>query len=190
MQLENLEGIVLKKTLYQDHKMIVNFFSLSHGLITLSVPVSKKKAAHLGMFETGNLLSVDVSEDKEHFKFKEAYVLFAPHAIRSSLEAMGAFLKLFSFLNQLLEKQLAAPPFYKLVKNSLHFFEKASCKESLTYFVLLKWMQFEGILPSPDNPTINSEIKKTLSIRSFEQIFPFSEEFKKFIIFNLENSKF
>ena len=91
---------------------------------------------------------------------------------------------------QILEPELAVPPFYKLVKNSLKAFETVSCPESLTLFIIIKWMQFEGILPLSQNPLINLELTKLLSIKSFDTLQPIHEELKTFMTQVLKQDPF
>lgn len=175
---ETLEGIVLKKIPHTDRKCLTTLFTDKKGLILASVPIHSKHPHALGAFEPGHVLLLEITEKKQFIKVKEFAVISAPYALRDSLEKIKAFSSLLIELSNLLPEYTALPPFYAFLKKALTAFEHTKEPSALKNFILLKWLQIEGILDKKALNPFQDEVEILLKIRTFREIPSLSKELK------------
>ncbi len=181
MLIEPHIGLVLKKTLYQDNKFLVTLFTQKEGLIHIGVPVGKNQTHRFGSFEAGHLLQLDLIKTKQNFKLHDASVIYSPATIRRDLHRLKQFMGLIHSLTQLLAENVPNPPFFDLIKGAIKAFDLEKDPSSLKNFVLLKWLQIEGLLSLDKSSYFFEELTDLLKIRKFESLDKISVDLQKFI---------
>lgn len=176
------KGLILKKTFYQDTKLIVTIFTYHHGLISAGVTVSKKQLFKFGCLEIGHLVDLELLKLSHSYKLKDVSLNAYPKTLRDSLVNMETVLQLCQKLSFLLPEGLTHPIFFTFMTNAFKAFDSASCKKNWARFIFLKWLQLEGLLHVSTSPHfIQKEISYFLSIKKFEHLKPLSEEASRFI---------
>ncbi len=170
MNRQTLEGIVLKKTLYTDRKLIATVFTAQEGLFTLGVPIGKNHSHTLGGFEPGHRLHLEIEEKGSFRKLKDFQVLYAPVALRSSLHRLQIFSELLHKLGSLLPENMPIVPYYQFLKGALKAFETTEDPLSLKNFILLKWLQIEGILNLQVLTPYREELERLLLVKHFKEL--------------------
>lgn len=172
-------AIILKKTLYQDKKIIVSALTKTQGLVSFSALLGKKQHHVLGILELGNIVDLELKESKETFYFHDAKVLFSPISLRSHLNDLKLLYELLHTLSFQQAYGMPSPLFFDFLKNALITLDTHPLKSDLCSFIYLKYLQAEGILDKP--PHLDMEINKLLEIRKFEALFPLSKALVTYI---------
>jgi DNA repair protein RecO len=167
-------GLVLKKTFYQDSKLIVSVLTQKEGLITFSVTLGKKTAHRLGCFELGHLLHLELSPFKEHFKLHDAHVIFSPQTLKKDLSHLQLWAKFLDTLHKLLSEGSPSPLFFELLKQGIKALDTQPLKKDISYFIFLKWFQSEGVLPLNLFTGFEQELNTLLTLKRFDQLKPLS----------------
>jgi DNA repair protein RecO len=182
MQVIEDKGIVLKKTIYQDTKLIVSLFTYHHGLINADVTIGKKQLFKFGCLEIGNVVRLDLIKLKNSFKLKDVSLETFPKTLRDHLMNMKVMLSVCQKLSFILPEGLTHPLFFTFMTNALKAFDQVPCKETWASFIFLKWLQAEGLMHVSIYPkSIQNELKELLLLKKFEDLKNISQETLMFI---------
>lgn len=188
MQLIEDLGLILKKTIYQDTKLIITIFTYHHGLISASVTVSKKQLFKFGCLEIGHIVHLELLKLRHGYKLKDVSLNACPKTLRDSLVNIETVSQLCQKLSFILPEGLTHPTFFIFITNAFKAFDSLACKKNWATFIFLKWLQAEGLLDMTICPQpIQKELTYLLTIRKFEQLTPLSQDASIFIDSQLES---
>jgi recombinational DNA repair protein (RecF pathway) len=179
MHIEHDLGLVLKKTIYQDKKLIVNIYTQKKGLLTLSVIMGRHENRWLGAFEIGQILNLDLAPTKNNYRLHDAQVNFAPLSLRNNLDSLRIWAHLIESIYKLTQNAPPNPLFFEFLKNAIKALDHLDHKHDLVCFIFLKWMQNEGILQVNHFQFLEQELQDLLDTRHFEKLPKMSAEIKK-----------
>ena len=189
MQIIHDIGIVLKKTVYQDSKLIATVFTKDQGLIQLNVTFSKKQLYKLACFEMGQIIDVELAPYKTSFRLVHVSVHFAAKHTRETLETLTLLSRFCLNLSKLLPENAANPTLFTFLKHALIAFDTHEDKKSLISFIWFKWLQHEGLLDlSSVEAHLLQELDNLLQLRQFKELSPLSEQARLFIDENLSRN--
>jgi DNA repair protein RecO len=171
MKVESDLGIVLKKTIYQDTKLIVNVFTKAKGLITLNVQFSQKTAHRLGVFEIGNILNLELIAYKNYYRVHDSFIEYSPLSLRKNLDLLVLWARFLSNLQNTLPDQGPDPKCFELVYLGIKHLDTHPYPKDLSYFIFLKWLQNEGVLSFNG---LDSEKDYLLKIKKLSELVPLS----------------
>lgn len=182
MHITSDKAIVLKKTLYQDNKLIVCIFTQDHGLINISAVIGKKQLFKFGCLEIGHEVSLDLLKLKTSYKLKDISLASFPKTLRDNLCNMTTLARACQNLSFILPEGLSNPIFFTFLSHAFKAFDIVECKKTWSGFIFLKWLQVEGlidIITCP--PSLQKEIDFFLKIKQFNHLKTMSSEALVFI---------